>query len=52
MVRNVNQPGRIVIPMEIRKIMSINIRDPLEIAKENNQITLRKYKYSSYSNNR
>jgi AbrB family transcriptional regulator, transcriptional pleiotropic regulator of transition state genes len=42
-VRNVDNVGRIVIPMEIRKIMSISEGDPVEIVKENNQIILRKY---------
>ena len=42
-VRNVDNVGRVVIPMEIRKIMSISEGDPVEIVKENNQIILRKY---------
>ena len=42
-VRNVDTVGRIVIPKEIRDIMSINEGDPLEIIKENNEILLRKY---------
>ncbi len=42
-VRNVDNVGRVVIPMEIRKIMSIKEGDPVEIVKENNQIILRKY---------
>jgi AbrB family transcriptional regulator, transcriptional pleiotropic regulator of transition state genes len=42
-VRNVDNVGRIVLPMEIRKVMSIKEGDPVEIIKENNQIILRKY---------
>jgi len=42
-VRKVDPLGRIVIPKEIRKVMSINEGDPLEIVKEDNQILLRKY---------
>lgn len=42
-VRRVDPLGRIVIPMEIRKVMSINEGDPLEIVKDNNGILLRKY---------
>ena len=42
-VRNVDTVGRIVIPKEIRDVMSINEGDPLEIVKENNEILLRKY---------
>ena len=42
-VRNVDNVGRVVIPMEIRKIMGINEGDPLEIVRVNNDIVLRKY---------
>ncbi len=42
-VRNVDNVGRIVIPKEIRKLMSISEGDPVEIVKENNQIIIRKY---------
>ena len=42
-VRNVDNVGRVVIPMEIRKLLGINEGDPLEIAKVNNDIVLRKY---------
>ena len=43
-VRNVDNVGRIVIPMEIRKIMSISEGDPVEIVKENNQIIIDYFK--------
>ena len=42
-VRSVDVAGRIVIPKEIRDIMSIKEGDPLEIVKDNNEILLRKY---------
>ena len=42
-VRKVDPLGRIVIPKEIRKVMSINEGDSLEIVKDNNGILLRKY---------
>ena len=42
-IRNVDPLGRVVIPKEIRKVLGINEGDPLEIAKVNNDIVLRKY---------
>ena len=42
-VRTIDNVGRVVIPMEMRKVMSIGEGDPVEIIKENNQIILRKY---------
>jgi len=42
-IRKVDPLGRIVIPKEIRKVMSINEGDPLEIVKDNNGILLKKY---------
>jgi len=42
-VRSVDVAGRIVIPKEIRDIMSIKEGDLLEIVKDNNEILLRKY---------
>ncbi len=43
-VRKVDPLGRIVIPKEIRRVLSINEGDPLEIVKDNNEILLRKYR--------
>ena len=43
-VRKVDPLGRIVIPMEIRKVLSIIEGDSLEIVKDNNAILLRKYR--------
>ena len=42
-IRNVDPLGRVVIPKEIRKVMGINEGDPIEIAKVNNDIVMRKY---------
>lgn len=42
-VRRIDEVGRIVIPMEIRKSLSIDTRDPVEIFVDSNQIILRKY---------
>lgn len=42
-VRKIDELGRIVIPMEIRKELNINIKDRMEISKEGNSIILKKY---------
>lgn len=42
-VRRLDPLGRIVIPMEIRKIMGLGEGDSLEIARVNNEIVLKKY---------
>ena len=42
-VRNVDPLGRVVLPKEIRKVLSISEGDPVEIVKENNQIIVKKY---------
>jgi transcriptional pleiotropic regulator of transition state genes len=42
-VRKVDELGRIVLPMELRKTMNINIKDPLEIYVDGDSIILRKY---------
>ena len=41
-VRRVDEVGRIVLPMEIRKSLNIDTRDPVEIFVDSNQIILRK----------
>ncbi|HDP69801.1 MAG TPA: AbrB/MazE/SpoVT family DNA-binding domain-containing protein [Actinobacteria bacterium] len=43
-VRNVDDLGRIVIPMEIRRTFGIGIKDPLEIYVEEDRIILAKCK--------
>ncbi len=42
-VRKVDELGRIVLPMEIRKLMDINIKDPIEIYTDEDRIILAKY---------
>jgi transcriptional pleiotropic regulator of transition state genes len=45
-VRKVDDLGRIVIPMELRKTLGIAIKDPIEIFTEGENIILKKYKDS------
>lgn len=42
-VRKVDELGRIVIPIELRRNLGIDIRDSLEIFVDNEQIILKKY---------
>ncbi len=42
-VRKVDELGRVVLPMELRKVMDINIKDPMEIYVDNEFIVLKKY---------
>lgn len=42
-VRKVDNLGRVVIPVEIRRILNINEQDPVEIALEDDTVTVRKY---------
>jgi transcriptional pleiotropic regulator of transition state genes len=42
-VRRVDELGRIVLPIELRKILSIEPKDSLEIFVDGNTIMLRKY---------
>ncbi|MGO0175202.1 AbrB/MazE/SpoVT family DNA-binding domain-containing protein [Bacillus sp. (in: firmicutes)] len=42
-VRKVDELGRIVLPKELRRILKINERDPMEIFVEDEKIVLRKY---------
>lgn len=44
-VRKVDQLGRVVLPKELRESLTIEKNDPLEIFVDENQITLRKYRY-------
>ena len=45
-VRRVDELGRVVIPMELRRTFDIAIRDSLEIYVEGDQIVLKKYQPS------
>jgi transcriptional pleiotropic regulator of transition state genes len=42
-VRKVDELGRIVVPIELRRIMGIEIKDPIEIFVEGEYILLKKY---------
>ena len=42
-VRNLDELGRIVLPVALRRRMNINIKDPLEIFVDGDTIVLRKY---------
>jgi transcriptional pleiotropic regulator of transition state genes len=42
-VRKVDELGRIVIPIELRRTMGIDIKDPIEIYVDGEQIVLKKY---------
>lgn len=45
-VRRVDDLGRIVIPMEMRRVLGINVKDPLSITLEGERIVLTKHKDS------
>ncbi len=45
-VRKVDELGRIVLPIELRKMMSINEKDAVEIFTDGDSIVLRKYQPS------
>lgn len=42
-VRKVDELGRIVLPIEIRKVLDIKQRDAIEIFTDNDKIILQKY---------
>ena len=42
-VRKVDELGRVVIPIELRRTLDINIKDPLEIYVDNDRVVLNKY---------
>ncbi|QMT18904.1 AbrB/MazE/SpoVT family DNA-binding domain-containing protein [Planococcus maritimus] len=43
-VRKVDQLGRIVTPIELRRALGVSVGDPMEIFMEDDRIILRKYK--------
>lgn len=45
-VRHVDDLGRIVIPMELRRTLGINVKDPIAIFVEGERIILTKHKDS------
>ena len=42
-VRRVDELGRIVIPMEVRRYFGIDVKDPVEIFIDKNRIVLKKF---------
>lgn len=42
-VRRIDELGRIVLPIEIRRSLDINVKDPVEIFIDNEKIILQKY---------
>ena len=42
-VRKVDELGRIVLPIELRRTLDIEVRDPMEIFLDGNRIILQKY---------
>ncbi len=42
-VRKVDELGRIVLPIELRRTLEINIKDAIEIYVEGNTVILKKY---------
>ena len=42
-VRKVDELGRIVLPIEMRRTLGIDVKDPLEMFTEKDAIILRKY---------
>lgn len=42
-VRKVDELGRIVLPIELRRTLNIDIKDSLEIYVDNSSVILRKY---------
>lgn len=45
-VRKVDELGRIVLPIELRRTLDIDVKDPLEIYVEGNSIVLKKYSHN------
>ncbi|WP_240377901.1 AbrB/MazE/SpoVT family DNA-binding domain-containing protein [Bacillus piscicola] len=43
-VRKVDELGRVVIPIELRRTLEIAVKDPLEISVDDERIILTKYK--------
>lgn len=42
-VRKVDELGRVVLPKELRTVLNINLKDPIEIFTEEKYIVLKKY---------
>lgn len=48
-VRKVDELGRIVLPIELRRVMDIQIKDSLEIMTEDDRIILKNMSHPAYS---
>jgi len=44
MIRKVDELGRIALPIELRRSLSLDVKDPVEIFIDGDQIILKKYK--------
>ena len=42
-VRRIDELGRIVLPVELRRTLGLDVRDPVEVYVEEDSIILRKY---------
>lgn len=45
-VRNIDRLGRVVLPMELRKILDLKVQDPVEIFTQGSDVVIRKYRPS------
>ena len=45
-VRKVDELGRVVLPIELRRALHIDVRDPLEIFVDEGRVVLQKYEPS------
>lgn len=45
-VRNLDNLGRVTLPIELRRNLNLDIKDPVEIFVEDDKIVLRKYEPS------
>ncbi|MBE7029726.1 MAG: AbrB/MazE/SpoVT family DNA-binding domain-containing protein [Clostridia bacterium] len=45
-VRKIDELGRLVLPIELRRNMNLDIKDPIEIFVEDDMIILKKYESS------
>jgi len=42
-IRQVDELGRVVLPIELRRKLNINVKDPMEIFTDSDSIILKKY---------
>lgn len=45
--RKIDELGRIVLPIELRRSLNLNVKDPVEIFVDGDKIVLRKYEASN-----